>query len=206
MHLNTGLREDVALHRRQKLPACILAGGASSRFGSLKGLAKFNGSTLLELVHNRLREQTVGQLVLNACADGPYSNCNLPIIKDNIDGGIGPLAGLHAAMNWGLQADFDTVVTCPIDTPFIPDDLVKRLALEAAPAIVASSGRRHPIIGIWPCELATELESFIAQGGRSAYAWSERCNASTIWFAETQPDRDPFYNINTIADLENARP
>lgn len=146
-----------------QLPFCILAGGASRRFGSPKGLAKLNGATLLDLVHSRLSKQTRGPILINAAEDGPYSSSGLSVITDRIEGEVGPLASLHAAIDWGARSGYEYVATCPIDTPFIPHDIAKRLFEAGAPAICASAGRRHPVIGIWPCALASSLSAAISE-------------------------------------------
>ena len=70
-------------------------------------------------------------------------------------------------------------------------------------ASVSSNGRRHPVIGVWPVDLATELRDAITgEDMRKIDAWTERYNlASVEWPAE---DPDPFFNINDADDLLEA--
>lgn len=187
------------------MPVCILAGGSSKRFGSPKGLAQLEGVPLLDRVLDRIRKQSDGPIVLNAATDGPYTGAALPIISDQVGGDIGPLAGIHAAMSWGLGAGFDRIITCTLDTPFIPQDFVLQLAKHDGPAICASGERLHPVLGIWPCNLADELRATIEGGNHSVHAWSSACNALKVEFALEASGRDPFYNINTRQDLRNAQ-
>lgn len=204
MQSPNSLLDRAASAEKPNLPVCILAGGASLRFGSPKGLAELNGTTLLDLVLSRLRAQTSGEIFLNAVPDGPYANCGLPIIGDTIAEGIGPLAGLHAAMDWGRQRGAEAVVTCSVDTPFIPANLLSQLCEAKAPVICASQGNRHPVIGLWPCKLTSQLEEAIRNGMRSAHAWAEASDVSIASFPVPETGQDPFLNINTIQDLQNA--
>ena len=57
-----------------------------------------------------------------------FAGFGLPIIADRIGGHAGPLAGLHAALEWAKEcgAGIRHVVTVACDTPFLPDDLVER--------------------------------------------------------------------------------
>ena len=186
-------------------PICILAGGASRRFGSPKGLALLNGETLLDKVSRAVSAQTQGPVALNTAPDGPYAGTSLPIVPDLAEGQVGALIGLHAAMNWAANIGSSYVVTCPIDTPFLPQDLVLRLHDSGAPAICASNGRWHPIIGLWPTALAAELEEFLKKEARSVHAWAQRCGSAVIDFSVDEAGRDPFFNINSQSDLDAAK-
>ena len=88
-----------------------------------------------------LSAQVRGPVILNAQAGGAYSACGLDSIDDALSGQLGPLAGIHAAMRWAERLGCPTVVTAPVDTPFLPRDLVVRLT-EAAPE------RRDPFFNI----------------------------------------------------------
>ena len=77
----------------------------------------------------------------------------------------------------------DYIVTVASDTPFIPFDLVQRFVaeLEEHPALLvaASAEGVHPVVGLWPVELAAQLEDSLepgnAKGGRlDQAAWGPR--------------------------------
>lgn len=187
------------------IPVCILAGGGSRRFGSPKGLAEIGGTSLIARVIDRVSRQTNAEIVINAAVDGAYGGLGLPIVPDALGRDLGPLAGVHAAMVWGAGQGSETVATVALDTPFLPADLLSRLENEGAPAIAASGGRNHPVIGLWPCSMAGELAAYIAQGRRSAHGWAEACGARAAMFESAMDGRDPFWNVNTINELEDAR-
>src|SRR3990172_4670992 len=77
----------------------VLAGGKSSRMGGGdKALLPLGGRPLLVHVFERLRPQ-VAEIVLNANGDpGRFAAFGLPLVPDRLDGQMGPLAGIHAAL------------------------------------------------------------------------------------------------------------
>ena len=79
----------------------LLAGGRSSRMGGReKALLDIGGKPMLLHVLARLRPQ-VGRIVINANGDpARFSGHCLPVIADSIEGYAGPLAGLHAGIEW----------------------------------------------------------------------------------------------------------
>lgn len=182
----------------------ILAGGASRRFGGPKGLARLNGTRLVDIVQTCIRAQTTGPLALNAAADGPYASLGLRIIPDSHANQPGPLAGLYAAMNWAAELGHEHVVTVPVDLPFLPANLVTELHNAGAPAIAASAERKHPAAGLWSVSLKGDLDTQIKSGMRAAHAWVEHCKAAPAHFEPNPDGRDPFFNINTPADLAEA--
>ena len=187
------------------IPVLILAGGASHRFGSPKGLARLNGSRLIDIVCERLRVQTSGPIAINAHPDGPYRDMEHEIVPDTHKDQPGPLAGLYAAMSWASTNGKSAVITVPIDIPFLPLDLVSKLQDAGAPAIASSRKRHHPVCGLWPAALKDDLNTQLEKGMRVAHAWAEHCRAQPTQFPLDQQGRDPFFNINTREDLAKAQ-
>jgi molybdopterin-guanine dinucleotide biosynthesis protein A len=174
----------------------ILAGGRSRRFGSNKALAAFHGTRLVDHLVGRLRDQTAGPIAVNASdALGDETH-----VSDRIEGDIGPLAGLHAALCWAGENQQDAVITTPVDTPMLPADYVARLAETGAPAVAHYNDRTHALHGIWPTALRDRLEACIQGGMRAARDWCAAIEAATCPFPAT-PGHDPFFNVNTPEDL-----
>ena len=186
------------------IPVCVLASGESRRFGSPKGLVPLNGRPLIAHVIARIEAQTTAPIVINAEVGGVYAQIGNTMIPDRAGASLGPLAGLHAAMAWGGERGFSHIATVALDTPFLPVNLLERLAATGAPAIAASLGRWHPITGLWPCDLADDVLAYLNIGKRSAHGWAEHCDANVAEFAADERERDPFWNINTPADLAEA--
>jgi len=187
------------VHHPTNIPSVVLAGGSSRRFGSAKGLAELGGKRLIDHVLKRLRPQTSGPLAINGAADGPYAELGLPMIEDGLPGKHGPLAGLHAALLWASAQGASAVLTAPIDTPFLPPNLLEKLAERGPPSVAASNDRVHGTCGLWPVEHLKDLEQQLQSKDRSLRSWVKQCNARIVDFP-AEPI-DPFFNINTPDDM-----
>jgi molybdopterin-guanine dinucleotide biosynthesis protein A len=180
--------------------------------GGDKGLRPLGDGTLLSHVVARLGPQ-VGGLALNANGDpARFAGLGLPVLPDGMADFPGPLAGVLAGLDWAAGQDGDAIVTAAADTPFFPRDLTERLeaaAREAGTRLALAAtpdadGRleRHPTFGLWPVALREDLRSALAGGLRKIVAWTDRHGAATAAFA-AEPF-DPFFNVNTPEELEQA--
>jgi len=194
-----------------KVVGLLLAGGQSRRMGGGdKALRLLGGIPLLERVIERLRPQ-VDALVLNANGDPTrFANFALPVAADTVPGFVGPLAGVLAGLDWAAshRPDCPYVVSAATDAPFLPIDLVARLAeaLDEAGAdlaCAASGGRSHPVFGLWPVRLRDDLRrAVVDQAIHKVDLWTARHHLTTVSFP-MQPV-DPFFNANRPEDLEAA--
>jgi len=194
-----------------KVVGLLLAGGQSRRMGGGdKTLRLLGGIPLLERVIERLRPQ-IDALVLNANGDpARFARCALPVVPDSVPGFAGPLAGVLAGLDWAAthRSDCHYVVSVATDAPFLPADLVVRLAegLDEAGAdlsCAASGGRSHPVFGLWPVRLRDDLRgALVDQGIRKVDLWTARHKLATVPFSD-QPV-DPFFNANRPEDFAAA--
>ncbi|KZL08494.1 Molybdenum cofactor guanylyltransferase [Pseudovibrio axinellae] len=200
-----------ARNEKDKVIGCILSGGKSRRMGhSDKSLVTLGKATLLEHVVSRLRHQ-VQQLVVSVNDPGDaYERLDLPLLKDQLAGHLGPLAGIHAALSWAkLHSPHATdVASIAVDTPFFPTNLVETLMLARVtnpepPVICSSAGRSHFAFGLWPITLADPLKDYLLNGGRSIKGFFNE-HAPVIVNFESQNTIDPFFNINTPEDIPLA--
>jgi molybdopterin-guanine dinucleotide biosynthesis protein A len=182
----------------------ILAGGKASRLGGGdKALRLIGGETVLARILSRLGPARVA---LNANGDpARFAGFGLPVLPDSIPEQPGPLAGVLAAMEWAGEGH---VLTVPGDAPFIPRDLLARLAAarDAAGAEIAvaeSGGQIHPVVALWPVARATELRRAIVEEGlRKVERWLDRHRVVRVEFPVVPVD--PFYNVNRPEDLAEA--
>jgi molybdopterin-guanine dinucleotide biosynthesis protein A len=194
-----------------KVVGLLLAGGQSRRMGGGdKALRLLGGIPLLERVIERLRPQ-IDALVLNANGDpARFARCALPVVPDSVPGFAGPLAGVLAGLDWAAthRSDCHYVVSVATDAPFLPADLVVRLAegLDEAGADLScatSGGRSHPVFGLWPVRLRDDLRgALVDQGIRKVDLWTARHKLATVPFSD-QPV-DPFFNANRPEDFAAA--
>jgi molybdopterin-guanine dinucleotide biosynthesis protein A len=194
-----------------KIVGLLLAGGQSRRMGGGdKALRLLRGKSLLERVIGRVRPQ-VDAVVLNANGDpARFAKFGLPVVADNVPDFAGPLAGVLAGLDWtaAQRPDCPFIVSVATDAPFLPVDLVARLAaeLEAAAAdlaCAASAGRTHPVFGLWPVRLRGDLRRAVVEEGiRKVDQWTARHRLVTVPFADCPID--PFFNANRPEDLAAA--
>jgi molybdopterin-guanine dinucleotide biosynthesis protein A len=176
----------------------ILAGGLARRLGGGdKPLRLLAGRPLLAHVADRLRPQ-VDRLILNANGDpSRFAAFGLDVVADSVPGNPGPLAGILACLQASTDADW--VVTVPGDAPFLPVDLVARL-IAAGPAVAASGGRRHPVVGAWRPAQAAQVVDLLAAGERRVGMFA----ADAVVVDWPVAPIDPFMNLNEPTDFAAA--
>jgi molybdenum cofactor guanylyltransferase len=192
---------------KKRVAGVILAGGQATRMGGgdkcLLDLG--DGRVLLDEIMARLAPQ-VECLALNANGDPVrFGRYGLPVLPDSMDD-AGPLAGVLAAMDWAQAQDCSAVVTVAGDTPFFPTDLVARLmeAGEGHKVAIAATDRVHPVFALWDIALIDTLTKALAQGMRRVAEFASLHGTVTVRFPQVGA-LDPFFNINTKADLELVR-
>ena len=181
----------------------ILAGGRARRMGGEdKGLIPLMGRPMVEHVLQRLRPQ-VGRVVINANRNQErYAQYGCLVVADGDGFGdyAGPLAGMYSAMQVVTES---WIVTVPCDGPQVPTDLVPRLWEQAErggyPLVVAHDGQRiQPVMALMRCDLASDLQQFLQEGGRRIDAWYARHDWVSADFSDVP---EAFANINTPEQL-----
>jgi molybdenum cofactor guanylyltransferase len=190
----------------------VLAGGLARRMGGGdKARITIGGKTILERVLARLRPQCP-RIILNANGDpARFADTGLPVVADSVPDFAGPLAGILAGLDWAAAQAPEVVelVSVPGDCPFLPADLVTRLAAArraaGAPLACARSGEwRHPVVGLWPVALRDDLRrALFDEGLHKIEAWTARHGVAIADWPATPVD--PFFNVNTPADATEAK-
>ena len=182
----------------------VLAGGMGRRMGGVdKGLVALAGRPLVAHVLERLAPQ-VGGIVVNANQNAErYAEFGYPVVPDTISSFTGPLAGLQAGLT---LATTPYVVTVPCDSPFLPADLVARLAAglereRAQLAVAQTFAQPHPVFALVDRRVLPHLTAFLEGGGRKIDAWYASLPVATVAFDDVA---DAFRNINTIDELKAA--
>lgn len=191
----------------------VLAGGLSRRMGENKLLLLLENQRLIDRVIARLRPQCADVLInINEPLEGLDTFTCVP---DDISGHQGPLAGLAAglAAARAKHPDATHLLTAAGDTPFFPLDLADRLsaAIDRPDQIAVAAdveGRWHPTFALWPVSLEANLRRFLAEPeNRRVRTFVERHPHKAISFPLLETagrSIDPFFNINTPADYQQA--
>ncbi len=185
----------------EQITGLVLAGGLGRRMGGVdKGLSRLDDEPLVAHIIRRLAPQ-VGPLIINANQNQSiYAGFGHPVVGDRIEGYAGPLAGLEA----GLAAcTTPYLVTAPCDSPFLPADLVSRLAEtlaahKASIAVARTGDQLHPVFSLIRTDELPELQAFINAGGRRMEAWLKRLCWVPCPFDDCP---EAFANINTPDEL-----
>ena len=188
----------------------VLAGGKSKRFGQDKNKVKLGNLTLLEHVLFKIINEYKEVLVVsnhNLALD-KLDKINLiqDCIKDQ-----GPLAGVLSAMRWIKKTNkqYKWIATFPSDTPFFDESIISKYneAINKNDSLlyfIKSNGKRHNIFGLWSIDLMETLENDLIKNNlRKVEDWANKIGVKII---NIKNDKfDPFLNINTKKDLEEAK-
>ena len=130
------------------------------------------------------------RLILNANGDLlalPRSIC--PVVTDPGRRHAGPLAGVHAGMEWAKTNRPDMICDHRRDRHAVfPTDLVARfLAVGRRRAKApgrAVGGRTHPVFGLWPVSLALAILNVACRRQRKVQAWVREHQAQESSFRQ----------------------
>jgi molybdopterin-guanine dinucleotide biosynthesis protein A len=195
----------------KEVPAVILSGGQSRRMDRKdKALLHIEEKTLLDISIDRLSSQAHRVAINTNSNHNEYTTYGLPVLKDEIKGFLGPLAGVFTAMKWADSLGYKNVATVAVDTPFFPENLLaelcKKMEESSSDIVFASSASLrekkkviHPVFGLWKTHLLKDLKVEIEKGVRKVTLWSSKHKTSSVHFFHDI--FDPFFNVNTPDDI-----
>ena len=191
------------------LTAIILAGGHGSRMGGLdKGLVPFNNNPLISYAINAVIPHVSETMISANRSISQYQQFGCKVIKDDIPGGLGPLAGIYSGL---LSCKTEYLISIPCDTPFLPDNLATDLMNSvreknsngAIPYTKLSNEKKlfHPTVMLLRTNLKNSLASYLKNGGRKIKIWTDAENFCEVLF----DNKKHFENMNTLDDLKNEK-
>jgi molybdenum cofactor guanylyltransferase len=183
----------------------VLAGGQSSRMGGQdKGLLTFRDKKMVQWTLDVVKPVTC-QLIISCNRNiSDYIALADSVVCDRIAGFLGPLAGIHAAMESATQS---SLLVVPCDTPLINKNIIS-LLLEAAQknpeAIVflTQGTFAHPLHAVIPLKFKTDLENYLIDGGRAVRKWYMQHDIIEVPISDA--DAMALVNINTQQELEKG--
>ena len=160
-----------------RLTGLLLVGGSSSRFGSPKELAEYEGEALADRAWRLLGE---------ACDE------RLAVGRGGLaDPGTGPVAAIAVGLR---AASHEVAVVIPVDMPLLTADALRLLAGACRDAAVAQAG---PL----PCAVARRALPAFETGERRLRTVLEGLDTVHIELEE-----EWLANVNTPADLDTLAP
>ncbi len=188
----------------------VLAGGKSQRFGSDKTNVKLGDKTLIEHTISKIENNFKEILIISNNKNNLINKKNIFLIKDLIDGYLGPLIGVLSAMDWveKNKKNYSWIATFPSDTPFFDQNVIDNLKNCSKKKtkklfFIKSGNKRHNIFGLWSISLKEILLKDIDCGFRKVEDWANKIGFEII---DMNTDSDyNFLNINTKEDFEEAK-
>ena len=198
------------MFKKHKVQCVILAGGQGRRLdGKGKYSQPLRNKSLLEHVYSRMLIQT-DYVAVNFREEKFKENFGFPVVTDKFKDNVGPLAGIHAAISYSKEKsnqNLSSVVTVPVDTPFIPLNLIERFAknfnqITTEVVIAYSENRHHPTIAMWNTSIINKLEESILINIRKIDIFTSKLKK--VFVKWEHDSYDPFFNINDLNDLKLA--
>jgi len=161
------------------LTGIVLVGGASTRFGSPKALARLGADTLAERAW-----RVLGEVCAERVAVGAVDGLPFPTVPD-------PQTGPVAAIAAGLRAATrEVAVVIPVDMPLLNADALRTLAGACRDAAV---GQQGPL----PCAVVRRALPAFERGERRL-----RFVLNTLDTSRVRLDELVLANVNTPEELE----
>ena len=138
-----------------EITGILLVGGASTRFGSPKALARLGGETLAERAWQLLGLACEDRIAVGKQADG--LELGFPLVDDGTEVRA-PLAGVVAGLR---RAQNELCAIVPVDCPLLTVGALHLLAAECREAAVPQTG---PLPGVYRRSVLPVLERRLAEG------------------------------------------
>jgi molybdopterin-guanine dinucleotide biosynthesis protein A len=169
---------------RADLTGLLLLGGASSRFGSPKALARLHGETLAERAWRTLGEACASTIAVGKVADSLH--LPFPVLDDGSDVRA-PIVGLAAGVR---AASTELCVALPVDCPLVSAEMLVELADACRDA---ARFQRGPLPGAFRRSTLGVLES----GELAIHRVISELDVAVL-----QADPARLVNVNTPHELE----
>ena len=187
----------------------VLAGGKSQRFGEDKSQILLADKILIDYILAEIIDEFKEVLIVSNNSI-KFTNYDKISLINDIKKDLGPLGGVLSAMKWvkNQNKNYKWIATFPVDTPFfkkkILDQFINQIdENESSLFFIKSNNTRHNIFGLWSMSLLDQLEDDLEKGARKVELWANSVGVKIINMEF--PNQDPFFNINTKEDLEQAK-
>ena len=167
------------------LTGILLVGGAGTRFGSSKALARLGGETLAERAWRLLGEACDERVAVGSATGLPFET-----LSDAGDAHA-PLAGIVAGLR---AAAHEVAIVIPVDMPLLTAAALHALAGGCRDAAVPQTG---PLPGAYAKSALPVLEDALARGELRLRDVVARLDAAVV-----ELDEALLANVNEPGDLE----
>jgi molybdopterin-guanine dinucleotide biosynthesis protein A len=180
------------------VPAYILAGGQSRRFGSDKARALVKGVPWIVRT-SQLLEPLVTEITVVAARVDEYADLGLRTIAD-IQPGLGPLGGLQTALS-DLPNHHRALLLCPCDATILKPSWLEQLhalCRDTPAAVFRALDLWQPFPGFYSRECLYSLEIQLSGHSRSLQRFLDEIGPSWLPLPEDWPSH---WQVNTPEEL-----
>lgn len=183
---------------RELVPAYILAGGKSTRFGCDKARAMIGTNRLIRAVADAVRPVASALFVV---ADRPdkYADLGLATIADCTPG-RGPLGGLDAAFAHAAGAPWILVLAC--DLAGVRTEWIAELLRHRRDKVQAVYFTEQPLLGVYHASLRPHVNAMLEGPQRSVHALLERAHKLSL---PGPKHWETLKNVNSPEDLPDCQ-
>lgn len=187
----------------------ILAGGPGKRMGrAVKGALEIGGRTIMDRllgVYGPLFQE----IVLSVRCEDDFAGLGLPRAVDKVEV-RSSLTGIHAGLA-AVSAGHAFVAAC--DAPFLQAEVVRALLREVREDTdvvipVKEDGRMEPLCAIYSTRCLPHIHKQLLGGDCKIIRFFDKVQVHAVPVArlrKVDADMVSFMNVNTPADLEEAR-
>ncbi len=166
--------------------AVLLAGGKSSRIGRDKSALPVNGEPLWQRQLAVLRATNPAELFISGKSDGPYADCGVEILADEIPD-CGPLGGIATALR---RCTSEHLLVLAVDMPAMTAEFLRSLleesqhtAMGVVPFVAADGKRRagfEPLAAVYPHTALAIADECLQTGERQLEAFIRKLEGSQL--------------------------
>ena len=186
----------------------IIAGGQSRRMGRDKAFVELGGSALIERVIQRSADIGQAETILITNKPADYAHLGLPMRRDALPG-KGSLGGIYTAL---LHAKNPAVLVLACDMPFVNAELLRFMIaqLDADTDIVVPRVAGYPqaLHAIYRVTCIQPIRAQLEANRLKIIRFYDQMRVRYLDeadYAEFDADGSSFANLNTPAELEQAR-
>lgn len=186
----------------------IIAGGQSRRMGRDKAFLELGGSALIERVIQRSADLSQAETMLITNKPADYAHLGLPMYRDALPA-KGSLGGIYTAL---MQASSEFVLVLACDMPFINAELLRYMLAEmdADTDIVVPRVEGYPqgLHAIYRTTCIKPIRAQLEADRLKIIRFYDQMRVRYLDeadYAEFDADGRSFANLNTPAELEQAR-
>lgn len=187
-----------------KITGIILAGGQSKRMGVDKSKVIYNNVPLIEYPIN-LFDKICDEIIISV-DNNKLKEYDYLKVPDEI-GKYGPLAGIYSCLKKSNN-NVNIVISC--DMPLITENFLNYIISNFENyELVMPFYKSHfePLCAIYTKSLIPIIEKLILKNDYSPLSLIPLCKFKKLIVDETLPffNKELFYNINTLTDLNNLK-